>query len=211
MHVAELWRYPVKSMRGEALQQVEVRRDGIPGDRALHVRDGRGPVTARTAPDLLGLSATLDDHGRPLVDGRRWDGDDAAQAVRRAAGQDARLVDDGDVRFDESPLLVTTDGAVAAFGQDRRRLRPNLVVAGAPGLAERDWPGRRLRAGGVVIRVDHLCERCVITTFDPDTLEQDAEVLRSIRSRFDGRIALNCWVDEPGTMRRGDPVELLPA
>jgi uncharacterized protein YcbX len=83
------------------------------------------------------------------------------------------------------------------------------VVAGAPGLAEREWPGRLLRAGDVVIRVDHLCERCVITTVDPDTLEQDADVLRSIRSRFGGRIALNCWVEQPGTVRLDDPVDLL--
>jgi len=45
--------------------------------------------------------------------------------VRRAAGEDAWLAeDDGPERFDVLPLLVATDGAVAAFGRDIRRLRP---------------------------------------------------------------------------------------
>lgn len=210
MRVAELWRYPVKSMAGEPLREADVGRDGIAGDRVLRVEGERGLVTARAAPALLGLAATVDERGHPLVEGRPWDGEGAAAAVREAVGTEARLVDDRAVRFDESPLLVTTDGAVRAFGFDGRRLRPNLVIAGAPGLAEREWPGRRLRAGEAVIRVDHLCERCVITTVDPHTLEQDPDVLRSIRDRFDGRIALNCWVEEPGTVRTGDPVELLP-
>ena len=31
--VAELWRYPVKSMQGERLPAVEVQADGLDGDR----------------------------------------------------------------------------------------------------------------------------------------------------------------------------------
>ena len=77
------------------------------------------------------------------------------------------------MRFDVLPLLVATDGAIAAFGRDRRRLRPNLVIGGVPGLDERRWPGRRLRIGDVVIEVDSLRGRCVMTTVDPDSLEQD--------------------------------------
>ena len=52
--------------------------------------------------------------------------------------------------------LVATDGAIAAFGRDGRRLRPNLVIGGINGLDERKWPGRRLRTGGVVIDLDSL-------------------------------------------------------
>ena len=42
LHVAELWRYPVKSMAGERLVTAELRLDGIPGDRALYVVDADG-------------------------------------------------------------------------------------------------------------------------------------------------------------------------
>lgn len=107
------------------------------------------------------------------------------------------------------PLLVATDGAIAALGEDGRRLRPNVVIGGVDGLVERDWPGRRLRLGEAEIDVAQLRARCVMTTYDPDTQEQDPEVLRRIVRDFDGRIALDCAVIRPGRIRVGDPVELL--
>jgi uncharacterized protein YcbX len=211
MHVAQLWRYPVKSFAGERLEGVEVAADGIPGDRGLFVRDGRGEaVTGRTRPALLGLRATLGEAGEALVDGRRWEDEQVAAAVHEAAGDGARLARaERGHRFDDTPLLVATDGAIAALGQDGRRLRPNVVIAGVEGLAERGWPGRRLRLGEAEIAVSHVCVRCVMTTIDPDTLEQDPGVLRRINERFEGRIALNCTVARPGRIVVGDPVELL--
>jgi len=49
-----------------------------------------------------------------------------------------------------------------------------------------------------------------MTTFDPDTLEQNVEVLRKIRREFAGTMALNCYVIETGKIAVGDEVELLP-
>jgi uncharacterized protein len=210
MHVAQLWRFPVKSMGGEQLETAELGLDGVTGDRVVHVQGPRGVVTSRTRPRLLGLHARLGPDGEPLVDGRPWGSPEVAADVRAAAGDEARLVRyDGLERFDVLPLLVATDGAIAAFGRDGRRLRPNLVVGGVNGLGEREWPGRRLRIGEVVVGLDSLRSRCVMTTFDPDTLEQDADVLRDINRRFGGQIALNAAVLAPGTIRRGDAVELV--
>jgi uncharacterized protein len=210
MHVAQLWRFPVKSMGGEQLETAELGLDGVTGDRVVHVQGPRGVVTSRTRPRLLGLHARLGPDGEPLVDGRPWGSSEVAADVRAAAGDEARLVRyDGLERFDVLPLLVATDGAIAAFGRDGRRLRPNIVVGGVNGLGEREWPGRRLRIGDVVVGLDSLRSRCVMTTFDPDTLEQDADVLRDINRRFGGQIALNAAVLAPGTIRRGDAVELV--
>jgi len=212
LFVAEIWRYPVKSMAGEALGEADVGLAGIPGDRIVQIFNGHGRVvTARTHPALLGHRAALDSNGEPLVDGRPWTDSTVLADVRRIVGPDARLVRDPDldVRFDVLPLLVATDGAIAAFGHDRRRLRPNLVIGGVTGLDERRWPGRRLRIGDVVIEVDSLRGRCVMTTFDPDSLEQDPRVLRDIVERFGGRLALNCDVICGGTIRVGQAVELV--
>lgn len=115
-------------------------------------------------------------------------------------------------RFDVLPLLVATHGAIAEFAYDRRRLRPNVVVGGVTGLAERRWEGKILRVGGdrgPVIGVDDLRARCIMTTFDPDTLEQDVEVLRSIHRRFEGKFALDCAVLRGGDLAVGDKVELV--
>ena len=210
MWVAELWRYPVKSMAGEPLARAEIRDDGIAGDRVVHVRNALGRVvTARNRPLLLGHRGTLGSDGEPLVDGRPWASPEVAADVARAGGDSSHLVrHDGVARFDVLPLLVATDGAIAAFGYDRRRLRPNVVIGGVPALGEREWEGRSLRIGEVVIGIQDLRQRCIMTTFDPDTLAQDVEVLKSIHRRFGGSLALNCRVARAGTIAVGDAVEL---
>jgi uncharacterized protein len=210
MWLSEIWRYPVKSMAGEQLTEAEIADDGIPGDRVVHVEDERGRViTSRSRPKLLLHHATLGAGGDPLVDGRPWHDGAVAADVAQAGGPRARLVrGDGLDRFDVLPLLVATDGAIASLGYDRRRFRPNLVIGGVPGLAERDWESRELSVGGAVIRMVSLRQRCIMTTFDPDTAEQDVEVLLKIHRELDGSFALDCEVVQPGRVRVGDPVAL---
>jgi len=210
MWLSEIWRYPVKSMGGEMLTEAALGEEGVPGDRVVHVEDERGRlVTSRSRPRLLLHHATLADDGEPLVDGRQWRLPDVAADVEAAAGPGTRLVrDDALERFDVLPLLVATDGAIASLGYDRRRFRPNLVIAGVPGLAERDWEGRTLRIGDALIGVVSLRQRCIMTTFDPDTAEQDTEVLLRIHRELDGSFALDCEVVKLGTLRIGDAVEL---
>jgi uncharacterized protein len=211
MRIAELWRYPVKSMRGEQLERALVTADGVAGDRVVHVADADDRVvTARTHPRLLGLHGTLDTDGEPRIDGAPWTSPEAAAAVRVAVGDGAQLVRwDGSERFDVLPLLVATDGAIAALGVDGRRLRPNIVVSGVDGLAERAWPGRRLSAGDVLIDLVKLRGRCVMTTYDPDTQVQDLAVLRTIARDFGGRMALDSSVIQGGSLAVGDTVTLV--
>jgi uncharacterized protein YcbX len=214
MQVAELWRYPVKSLRGERLEVADVGWDGIAGDRLAHVRQQSGRVvTSRFRPGLLGLQGSLGDDGEPLVAGLPWDSAGARELVRAAAGPGVELVPfngaDRGQRYDVLPLTVLTTSMAEAVGADRRRFRPNLVIAGAVDLDEAGWAGYGLRAGGVVIGVRNRRTRCVMTTFDPDTLQQDPGVLRRIVRSFGGEVALDCWVVEPGRVTEGDPVELV--
>ncbi len=211
MELLEIWRYPVKTMGGERLGRARIGPLGIEGDRVVHVEDARGRlVTSRTHPRFLAHAGTLGPDGEPLVDGRPWRGPEVAADVVDIAGAGARLVRfDGPERFDVLPLLVATDGAIAAFGHDRRRLRPNLVIGGVEGMAERGWPGRSLRVGEVVIGVEELRQRCIMTSFDPDTQVQDRSVTRGIFDRFGGLLALDCRVIAGGHVTVGDAVELL--
>ena len=209
LYVAALWRYPVKTLAGEQLSTATIGPDGVAGDRLVRVRGPEGVRTARRHYRLLGLHGTLSADGTPLVNGYRWDSAEAAGLVKSAGGQDAWLerADEAE-RFDVLPLLVATDGAVAAFGRDVRRLRPNIVVGGVPGLGETEWPGATLQIGRAIVRLDSLRGRCPMTTVDPDTLERDPEVLRDIGRRFGGRLALNAEVVRDGTISVGDPVTI---
>ena len=107
-------------------------------------------------------------------------------------------------------LLVATDGAVDAFGHDVRRLRPNLLLAGVPGDAERTWPGHALAIGDALIGIHSMRQRCVVTSIDPDTAQRDPDIYRRIRRSFDGELALNCWIIRPGDISIGDHADLVP-
>lgn len=209
MHIAAIWRYPVKSMAGERLQTAEMTSAGLVGDRIVQVYDGQGRiVTARRYPRLLRLRATLGPDGEPLVDGLPWNSREVAARVEAAVAPGALLERfDGPERFDILPLLVCTDGAVSRFGRDVRRLRPNLVIGGVNGAAERNWTGTTLRLPNADVALADLRGRCVMTTYDPDTGEQDPDVLRDIVRRFGGRLCLNARVLRPGPVAEGDAVE----
>jgi uncharacterized protein len=211
VRLSEIWRYPVKSMAGERLDAAELRPDGIAGDRVVQAWDARGRLlTARTHPRLLGHRASIGPDGEPRVDGLPWTDPEVTRRVEAAAGRGARLRRfDGEERFDILPLLVATDGSLASFGRDPRRLRPNLVISGVEGLAEREWQGQAIRVGRAIVGLADLRGRCVMTTWDPDTQAQDLGVLRDIVQRFDGRLCLNAAVLEPGRIEAGDVVELL--
>ena len=211
MYVAEIWRYPVKSMAGEQIQSARLTEAGIDGDRVIQVRNAHGrTITSRTHPALLGHRGTLDERGNPLIDGQPWTEPKVLAAVQQIAGPGAQLVrDDSLDRFDILPLLVATDGAVSAFGRDRRRLRPNIVVGGVSGLEEREWQGGELLIGDVVIGIQDLRARCIMTTYDPDSLAHDPAVLRDIVKRFGGKLALNCDVVRGGVIHVKQEVKVL--
>lgn len=210
MELAAIWRYPVKSMAGERLGRADLTSDGVAGDRRVQVYSAQGRLlTARTHPGLLAHRAVIAPNGEPFVDGFHWRSPEVASRVSDAVGERVILRQVESHRFDVLPLLVATDGAVAAFGRDVRRLRPNLVIRGVNGLAERQWEGRALRMGEAVVAMENLRGRCVITTYDPDTQEQDRSVLLDIMQRFGGTLCLNASVAQPGRVAIGLPVKIL--
>jgi hypothetical protein len=167
-------------------------------------------ITSRSHPRFLGHKGSIGPNGEVRIDGQSWESLEVAAKVGDIAGPGSRLVHfEGAERFDVLPLLIATDGAIAAFGHDHRRLRPNIVIGGVENLAERDWPGACLKIGKVIIGVQDLRTRCVMTSYDPDTLVQDMEITRSIFRRFGGKLALNCFVIKAGEITVGEKVQLL--
>jgi uncharacterized protein YcbX len=212
MHVAELWRYPVKSLRGEQVAEADVLQTGIRGDREIVVVSAeRGRViTSRTHHHLLGLRGGISDRGQATINGIPWNHPGATLLVEQAVGEQVELVPVATAeRFDVLPLLVATDGAFATMGVDSRRFRPNILIGGVEGLAERGWEGKNLRIGTIEIHAAQLRARCVMTTYDPDTLKQDKNILFRIVKEFDGTMALDCSVVKPGIVRLGDPVTVI--
>jgi uncharacterized protein len=210
VRVAQIWCYPIKSLAGIPLFTAEVTPLGVLHDREIVIVKNGRIATARRYHRLLALQGALDADDRPTIDGHSWESLEARELTSEAVGAEVELIKvDGPERFDILPLLVATDGAIAALHEDGRRLRPNIVIGGVEGLEERKWPGRRFQIGDLVFEAAQLRQRCVMTTYDPDTQEQDLNVLKRIVSDFDGTMALDCRVITPGTISVGEEVRLL--
>jgi len=212
MHVSEIWRYPVKSLKGERLNETEITKFGIPGDRQIAVIrtiNGRF-LTSRSRPKLLALQGSINANGVPTINGHPWDSAEALQLVLEAAGEPVTLQKiPAPQAFDVLPLLVATDGAARYLNIDHRRLRPNILLADVPELEERNWPGRTIAIGDVRIYAEKLRDRCVMTTFDPDTQAQDPSVLLRIVRELDGSTALDSSVVTPGKIHVGDQAQII--
>lgn len=269
--VTGLFRYPVKSLRGQPVPAAQVQPWGLAGDRTWMVvlPDGTG-LTARERPELLLVTAEPTDgglrvlaHGRPALEVAEPTGPaDLPVRVHSSAlratpagpaadawfsgllGTDVRLVHLGDPRVrpvnpqfggpddrvsfaDGYPLLLTTEASLAALntlveegrGADEgplpmARFRPNVVVSGVPAWQEDGW--RRIRIGEAVFRTPKGCDRCIMTTYDPDTAERGREPLATLvrHRRWDGRswFGMNLIPDTPGvSIAVGDELEVLAA
>ena len=126
---------------------------------------------------------------------------------------------------DGYPVLLATHESLAALNDliaagpraaegsvPMTRFRPNLVVSGAAAWAEDRW--RLVRIGGADFRVVKGCDRCVLTTVDPDTATMGKEPLATLvrHRRWEGKswFAINLIPDSPGaTLQIGDQVEIV--
>ena len=212
MHVSEIWRYPIKSLKGERINETEITKLGIPGDRQIAVIrtiNGRF-LTSRSKPRLLGLQGSINANGVPTINGHLWNSAEALELVREAAGELVTLEQiPAPQAFDVLPLLVATDGAARYLNIDHRRLRPNILLADVPDLEERKWPGKIIAIGDVRIHAEKLRDRCVMTTFDPDTQAQDPSVLLRIVRDLDGTTALDSSVLFEGKIHVGDQAHIV--
>jgi uncharacterized protein YcbX len=226
--VAALFRYPVKSMRGESVASIEVGWNGFVGDRRwAFVRDGMTMngfpwLTIRQRPELALHESRLlnpdDPEKTPTIvktpAGEQLDVADPRLAD--ALGNGARVIRQSRGIFDALPLSLISRQTVAALSAetgldlDVRRFRPNIVVD-APGdgdFPEVSWVGKVLRIGGFAMRIDKRDKRCVVVTVDPYTAEKSPEVLATIRERHEQFLGVYGSVVEPGVVAVGDTVTL---
>lgn len=121
--------------------------------------------------------------------------------------------------FDAFPIHVLTSASLAAMAAtnsaadwDVRRFRPNFFVetiAGLDGLLEADWTGKTLRIGTVEIKCEMPAVRCGMTTNAQKDLPKDNSVLRSIVKEADQNLGSYANVTKDGSVKIGDPVELI--
>jgi uncharacterized protein YcbX len=206
-HVEALFRYPVKSMRGERLDAAELGWHGIEGDRRLAFRrlndQGGFPwLTASRFPELLlfapcrredGGDGNLPTHIR-IPEGEEMPafGEDLAKEVGRRHGAPVEMMQLKHGIFDDASISVIASDTVREIGRlagqcpDARRFRPNVVVRlsrPAP-FQEGEWLGGMLSFGdgddAPVVSVIMHDVRCSMVNLDPDSARPTPEILKAI-------------------------------
>ncbi len=238
--VEALYRYPVKSMRGEAISEIDLTWHGFAGDRRFAFVRSDYPsgfpwLTARQIPAMLTYVACFTDPARP---------DDSHISVK-IAGQEEMALESPELQemmasqyggpvhlmkldrgtFDESAVSLISLSTVealtrpAGLNADPRRFRPNIVVStpGVEPFQEDDWVGGLLVFGDdprldvrACVHVSEKDPRCMMINLDPDTAKQTPSVLRSVVAGREKCAGIYGSTQSIGTLRLGDAVYLLP-
>jgi uncharacterized protein YcbX len=235
--ITEIWRYPVKSMQGEALDRADIGAAGVVGDRqwAIVDLDTGLALTARRQPELLYAAAALDGEDRVVItmpDGTTTVDDAALSAwlghsvaLTRADAVDHGTYEiAGDFENEATAEWFQWDGPTNSFHDstrtqvsiigtdtlgawDVRRFRPNVVVEGS---GEDEWVTTSVAIGGARLDVVKQIDRCVITTRpQPGGIDRDLDVLRTVNRDRAGNLGVGALVATPGTITVGD--EITPA
>jgi uncharacterized protein YcbX len=234
-HVEAIFRYPVKSMRGERLETAELGWHGVNGDRRLAFRrmgdhSGFPWLTASKLPELLlfapyrseaGVDGDLPTHAR-TPDGEEMPifGEDLATEVGRRHGAPVQMMQMKHGIFDEASISVIASETVREIGRlagqspDLRRFRPNVVVRPlrSTPFQEDEWVGGVLSFGGgddaPAITVTMRDVRCSMVNLDPDSARPAPEVLKAVVRANQNNAGIYGTVTRTGRLAVGQTVIL---
>ncbi len=228
--VRELWRYPVKSMRGERCERLRLDPRGVIGDRLYAVRDeagkfGSGKTTRRfrRIDGLLRFRAVYEGEVPLLTfpDGSTLRGDDPAihEALSTHLELPVTLSREAEIsHYDAGALHLLTTASLRTLGAslvdaalDERRFRPNILVeVESSGFPEDQWQGHGIAVGSDVrLRVGGRAERCVMVGLAQDELPADMRILRKVAQMNAARLGVYADVLTPGVVRVGDSIAFL--
>ena len=232
-HVEAIFRYPVKSMRGEPLAAANQGWHGLEGDRRLAFRrlDDRSGfpwLTAGKLPDLVLFTpqpredtADLPTHIR-TPDGTVLPvfGDALAAEVASRLGAPVEMMHFKHGIFDDATISVIASATVNEISRladqppDVRRFRPNIVVRllrPAP-FQEDQWLSSVLSFGDAAdapaITVTTHDVRCSMVNLDPDTARPTPEVLKAVVRANQNNAGIYGAVTRTGRLAVGQPIFL---
>jgi uncharacterized protein YcbX len=226
--VEAIFRYPVKSMRGEALEEAALGWHGIEGDRRFALRriDDRGGfpfLTASKLPELVLFTPNGEDVITPEGAKLPLLSEALAQEMTRRSGVPVQTMQIRTGIFDDAVLSVISAATVAEVcrlgGQaaDVRRFRPNVVVRPAVGVPfeEDAWVGGTLAFGegddAPTVAVTQRDLRCTMVNIDPDDARLAPEVMKAAVAANQNNAGVYATVTRTGRLAVGQAVVFRPA
>lgn len=235
--VAGLYRWPVKSLRGEQVGAALLDERGLAGDRGHILTDLRPTrsgrvLTVRQIPELLHWrsgygSDVIEPAGSPTLHapgGADWSWDDPGLAGELSQTLGIPL----DLRTapghqDRGPtLLVTFEASRVALERELSaqvelaRFRPNVHLdVDAPAFVEENWgEGTTIAIGDVRLAVvgenSGPCIRCAVPSWDPVGRGRWPELQRWLIERHENKFGLIMRVSRVGVVHAGEGVALRP-
>lgn len=228
--VVRIYRYLVKSMAAQPLEQTRLDWHGVVGDRRFAFRRLAAPggfpwLTATRFPALVRYRPTCDGGADASIaanirvgtpEGETLALDDSAlrDRVSAAYGHDVELMQLDRGTFDEASISAISTQTIAAIAGgvgrmlDPRRFRPNLVVelTAATGSTEDAWLGRRIVfdvPDGAAIVVTQRDARCSMINLDPDTGASDPRVLKTVVRGLANLAGVYGVITQPGEVKVG--------
>lgn len=224
--IAEINRYPVKSMAGVSMGSASLGWHGVEGDRRFAFRrvgdQSDFPwLTASKLPALIQYRPEGTHVRTPSGASLPLMGSELATELSERFGSAVELMQLKQGIFDDAAIsvisLATIAGIETEIGRelDRRSFRANIVLetpATEPFL-ENDWVGGMLAFGGdqqgPAVQIIKRDTRCMMINLDPETAEQDPRVLKAV-VRLNGKDAgVYATVVREGTITVGDRVTLV--
>jgi uncharacterized protein YcbX len=226
MHLAQIWRFPVKAMGGESLQSALVDQRGLVGDRwfAIHTDDGKfacgkNSRRFRQHDEVFDFASRTDGDG-VVVRGRggEWRAGDPEldRVLSEATGASLSIQPEGEApHHDAMPVSIVGTASLDWCARELRadaksnRLRVNLVVETDEPFVEETWLGSQLAIGDVVLDVVRRNTRCRVIDLDQNGAGSPTRWLKPLGEQRDAKIAVYAAVNTPNELRLGDEVRVI--
>ncbi|MEP0805580.1 MAG: MOSC domain-containing protein [Chloroflexota bacterium] len=234
--VTGLYRYPVKSMRGEAVESTKIGWHGLQGDRRfaflrLTNKTGLPWLSVRQLPKLILYSPRFespDDLEESAVVVKTpqgmelpLDSNELISELQELCNFKLSLVRLWRGTFDSMPISLISTNSVNLIAShtgrslEMDRFRPNIVTDffEAKAYPEDKIIGESLvfgnRDNSARIRLFRKDPRCMVVNLDPKTAVQDPIVLREVVKNHKNFLGVYGGVERPGTIQFGDSVYMV--
>ncbi|MDC3411936.1 MOSC domain-containing protein [Aquibacillus sp. 3ASR75-11] len=234
-HIKEIVRHPVKSFRGESVQQTKIMDYGLYGDRSHAYLDEtkKGDfLTITQFQEMVRYKArfageeSMNKYPKVEVttpEGKDFDWKDQ-ELIKELKNKSKRKISTTEYTPSHVPIgpiavehvLLATDASLEKLNElwgedevDSRRFRPNLILSliEKKPFIEEEWIGRRIKIGNEVEMefVGH-CKRCMIITVNPDNAERDSGLHKTIIKENNNIFGVYASVIKKGDIHVGDEV-----
>jgi len=229
MKIKSLWSYPVKSLLGESLQELNLDLRGVVGDRSYAITNskgkfGSGKTTRRfiRINNLFSLSASSE-NGFPSItfpngDIVRVNSPTINEKLSEYFGQKLTIEKENKIsHFDDGAIHIVTTSSLSNLQKlmgstekiDERRFRANIIIETPDNLTDNYLIGKTLHIGEVKLEIIKQTERCRMVSLAQFGLEKDKKILKTISQNMELNFGIYAKALNPAIIKVGQKVKII--